>query len=101
MRVERVGLKDDADIPVACLYFVDDMAVKEELAAARKIDTGEHEQARRLAAAGGAEKCDELAVLNDEVHIGDHLDGAEALHHVTELDLRHLLSLSRRRSTSA
>ena len=65
------------------------MAVKQELAATWNVDAGEHEQARRLAATGGAKQCDELAVLDDEVHIRDHLDIAEALHHVAEFDLRH------------
>ena len=47
--------------------------------AARQVDAGEHEQARRFAAAGRAEKRDELAVLDDQRHAGDHLDVAEAL----------------------
>ena len=90
MRIERVGLEDDADIAVARLDLVDDMTVEQEFPAARNIDAREHEQARRLAAAGGSEKRDELAVLYDEVHVGDHLDVAEALRNVAEFDLGHL-----------
>ena len=89
MRIERVGLEDDADVAVPRLHLVDDMAVEEDLAAARQVDAGKQEEARRLAAAGRAEKRDELAVLDGQVHARDHLDVAEPLGDVAELDPRH------------
>ena len=89
MRIERVGLEDDADVAVLGLDLVDEVAVEQELAAARQIDAGEHEEARRLAAAGRAEQRHELAVLDRQVHVGDDLDVAEALDDVAELDPRH------------
>ncbi len=89
VRVERVGLEDDADVAVPGLDLIDDMTVKQKLAAARQIDAGEQKETRRLAAAGGTEKRDELAVLDGQVHVGDDLDVPEPLDDVPELDPRH------------
>jgi hypothetical protein len=55
MRVERIGLEDDADVAVLGLDLIDDAAVEQQVAAARQIDAGQHEEARRLAAAGRTE----------------------------------------------
>ena len=92
VRIERVGLEHDADIAIARLDLVDQGAVEQHLAAARQVDAGEHQQARRLAAAGRAEQGYELAVLDHQVHARDHQDVAEALLDVAELDARHRLS---------
>ena len=89
MRVERIGLEDDADIAVPGLDLVDHPAVEQELPAARLIDAGQNKEARRLAAAGRAEQCNELAVLDRQVQIGDDLDLAKSLRDVAELDLCH------------
>src|SRR5438132_1988693 len=67
MRVERVGLENDPDVSVPGLDLVDDMTVEQKLAGGRKIDAGEQEEARRFAAAGRAEKRNELAVLDGQV----------------------------------
>src|SRR4029077_2262670 len=56
VRVERIGLEADADVAVPGLDLIDDMTVEQKLAAARKIDASEQEEACRLAAAGRAEK---------------------------------------------
>ncbi len=72
VRIERVGLEDDADVAVARLDLVDHRAVEADLAGARRVDAGEHEQRRRLAAARRPEDRDELAVLDREV---GRLDG--------------------------
>ena len=64
VRIERVGLEDDADVAVAGLDLVDEVAVEAQLAAARQVDAGQHEERRRLAAAGGPEQRHELAVLD-------------------------------------
>ena len=45
VRVERIGLEDDADVAVLGLDLVDEGAVEADLAAARLIDAGEHEGA--------------------------------------------------------
>src|SRR5260370_924602 len=63
--------------------------VAPKLAAARQIDAGEQEEARRLAAAGRAEKRDELAVVDRQVHVGNDFDVPEPLDDVAELDPCH------------
>ncbi len=60
------------------------------------LEPGDHPQQRRLAAAGGAEQGAELARLDGEAEVGDHLDGAEALVQAVELDVRHRRLLSPR-----
>ena len=90
--IERVGLEDDADVAVARLDLVDDRAVEADLAVARRIDAGEHEQRRRLAAARRPEDRDELAVVDAKVGRLDGDDVAPALGDAVELDHRHALS---------
>ena len=70
--IERVGLEDDADVPVARLDLVDRRAVEADFARGRRIDAGEHEQRRRLAAARRPEDRHELAVLDAKI---GRLDG--------------------------
>jgi hypothetical protein len=89
VRVERVGLEDDPDVAVARLDRVDRPAVEADLALARRVDAGEQEQRRRLAAAGGAEEGDELAVRDREAHAVDRDDLAPALAHPLKLDPCH------------
>ncbi|MEZ5861565.1 MAG: hypothetical protein R3D28_21725 [Geminicoccaceae bacterium] len=87
--VEGIGLEDDADIAVARLDLVDHRVVEADGPAGGRVEPGEHEERRRLAAARGPENGDELAVLDDEVgglH-GDHV--APGLGDGGELDSGH------------
>ncbi len=54
-----------------------------------RLEAGDHAQQRGLAAAGGADEDDELAVLDAEVDAVDDLDGAEALDDAAELEVSH------------
>ena len=92
VRIERVGLEDDADVAVARLDLVDHRAVEADLAGGWRVDAGEHEQRRRLAAARRPEDGDELAVLDAKVGRLDGDDIAPALGDALELDHRHRLS---------
>ena len=56
-----------------------DRAVEADLAVGRRIDAGEHEQRRRLAAARRPEDGDELAVLDAKIGRLDGDDVAPAL----------------------
>src|SRR5687767_12656957 len=91
MRIKRVGLEDDADVSILRLDFIDHLTVEQKCATARKIDAGKHEKTRRLSAAGGAEECDKLAVLDREGEVGDHFDIAEAFDDIVELYPGHWL----------
>ena len=58
---------------------VDDAPADPDLAGADRLEPGDHREQRRLAAAGRADQHDELAGLDLEVDVLQHLDGAEAL----------------------
>ena len=89
VRIERVGLEDDADVAVLGLDLVHEVAVEPELAPARQVDAGEHEEARRFSTARRPEQRHEFPVLDRQGHLGDDHGIAEALHDVAELDPRH------------
>ena len=75
MRVQG-GLEDDGDIAVLGLDVVHELVVDVELAAGDVLQAGDHTQRGRLAAAGGTNEHDELAVGDLEVEV---LDGDDAL----------------------
>ena len=65
-------------------------AVDRDPALGDLLEPGDHAQERRLAAAGGADEDDELAVLDLEAHVVDGGDPAGIdLGQVFELDLSH------------
>ena len=74
VRKQRVALEHHAEPAVARLEVVDHAAVDPDLARGRILEAGDHAQRRGLAAAGGADEHDELAVLDREVDVldGDH-----------------------------
>ena len=84
-----MALKHHAEIAVARLEIVDDAPVDADFARSRILETGDHAQRRRLAAAGRSDEHDELAVFDREVQVLDRLNGAERLVEVDELDTRH------------
>ena len=61
----------------------------QDVAAADLLEAGDDAQQRGLAAAGGADEDDELAVRDVEVDAVDDVDGAEGLLDVDELQLSH------------
>ena len=68
---------------------VDHLAVDGEFAAGRPLEAGDHAQQRRLAAAGRADEDDELAVGDLQIDVVQHVDAAEGLRDIGELDVAH------------
>ena len=75
VRVERVGLEDHGDVAIARRHGVDDLLADPDLALADLLQSGDHPQRGRLAAAGGPDEDHQLAVADLEVE-GVHGDGA-------------------------
>jgi hypothetical protein len=94
VRVERVVLEHHRDVAVLRRQLVHDVAVDPELAVGDVLESGDHPQGRRLAAAGRPDKDHELAVLDIEAHVPDGLVAVwEPLRHFLQLDLGHLPEL--------
>ena len=77
MRVERIVLEHHGDVAILGRQVVDHLAADADLAGRDVLETGQHSQQRRLAAAGRADKDDELAVLDFDVHALDDGKGSE------------------------
>src|SRR5262249_19026280 len=67
VRKKSVALEHHAEAAVARLEIVDHAPVDADFARGRVLETGNHAQRRRLAAAGGTDEGDELAVVDVEV----------------------------------
>ncbi len=76
VRVERVVLEDHRDVAVLGMHVVDDAAGDGDGAAGDVLEAGDHAECGGLAAAGGADEDDELAVGDIE---GDAFDRGEAV----------------------
>ena len=73
VRIQRVALEDHRQVALAAGRVGDVAAVELEAAAVDLGEPGDHAQQGGLAAAGGADEDDELALLDGQVHA---LDGA-------------------------
>ncbi len=71
VRVERVGLEDHGDVAVARGHVVDHLVADPDRAFAELLESGQHAQRRRLAAAGRTDHDHELRVLDVEVQVID------------------------------
>ena len=71
VRVQGVVLEHHGDVPVLGLDVVDDLVADLQLAAADRLQPGDHPQRRRLPAARRADHHDELAVLDLEAEVVD------------------------------
>jgi len=67
--VERVVLEDHRNVARARRQVVHDALADPDLAVRDLLETRDHAQGGCLAAAGGADKHDELAVLDIEVEV--------------------------------
>ena len=67
MRVQRVVLEDHRDIAVLGRHVVDELTVDVELALGDLLETCDHTQRRRFAAAGRADENDKFLVRDVEV----------------------------------
>ena len=79
MRIERVVLEHHGDAPVARLDMVAQHLADPQFARRNLLEARDHAQKRGLAAARGADKDDELAMVDAEVDPLDDLDIAIAL----------------------
>jgi len=78
-RVERVALKHHGDVAVARRHADHVLARDADFALGRLGEPGNDAQQRRFAAARGADEDEELARLNVDVHLLQHLHAFVAL----------------------
>ncbi len=69
MREEGIGLEHHVDGPLMWRQGSQILAVEQDCAAVRALKAGNHAHDRALAAAGGAEQCEEAASLQHQGHI--------------------------------
>gem|GEM_PF-3149238 len=89
IREKRIGLKHHADIALVGLEVHHILAVDFYGAAVGHLETGDHAQNSRLAAARRAEEGDEFALFHGKVEIVDDGIGAEALFQVFDIQKSH------------
>ena len=89
VREERIALEDDAHAAPVRRHARKVAAVKENSAAGGLLEARNDIQRRGLAAAGGAEKPDELARLDRQVDAGKRREACEALGQRLEHDFGH------------
>jgi hypothetical protein len=89
MRIERVGLEHHRDAALGGGERVDELAGDMDVAARRAVETGDHAQKRRLAAARRADEHNEFAVLDAQVDIVEHRRRAKALVEVLDPQVGH------------
>ena len=95
MRIERIVLEHHRDVPLLGRDVVDDAVADRDRAGGDVLEPGEHAQKRRLAAAGGADQDDELAVLDRNRNAVQDFKIAERFPHVADLHRRHLAPSSK------
>ena len=89
VRVEGVALEDHGDVTVLGRDVVDHAVADLQGPGRDLLEPGDHAQAGRLAAAGGAHQDHELAVVDRQVHVVDGGHVAELLGDVIEGHGRH------------
>src|SRR5262245_8717999 len=82
MRIERKQLEHESDVALRGTPKGHVLAIEEDLAGSRQLESGDHPERRRLAAAGWAEKAEERAVGNGEARL---LHGGEVAEHLAKL----------------
>ena len=96
VRIEGVGLEHHGDVASARMKLVDPFAVDADVAVAHRLEPGDGVEECRFPAARWADEHEEIAFLDLEVDVFQHLDLAEALAQMLDLDERHLSLLPRR-----
>ena len=97
--IEGVRLEDHGHVPSARRDVVDDAVADEDPAARDLLESGEHPQRGRLAAARRADEDEELAVGDVDAEVVDGGGLVEPLGDVLERDRRHQTSLASAGST--
>ena len=90
VRVERVALEDHRDVAILGGDVVDDAVADPERAVADLLETGDHPEAGRLAAARWPDEDHELAVRDGKVQVVDREYVAVALGDALECHGRHV-----------
>ena len=89
MRIERVVLEHHGDIALRRRDAVDALVADIDFARRDRLEPGDDPEQRGLAAAGRADKDDELVICDFEVEIGDHGKVAVALDEIADRDRGH------------
>src|SRR4029079_8103910 len=89
MRIEREELEHESDVALRCALEGHILAAEIDAARCRELETGDHAQGRRLAAARGAKQAKEGAVGNGEARFPDRDELAEGLLQFFDTDFRH------------
>lgn len=94
MGEKGIALKHRVDGPLVGRQSGNILPVKQDLSACRQVESRDHSQRRRLAAARGAEEGDELTFVDVEAHIVDDKVVIIILGDVFEFDdvFSHVLS---------
>src|SRR3954467_9788659 len=92
MRIERVVLEHHRNVALFRLDIVDDAITDRNGSRGDVFEAREHPQQGGLAATGGADQHDELAILDRNRHAVQNFEIAERLSHVANLYRRHRLS---------
>ena len=74
VREQGIGLEDHAHVPLVYRHVGDVTTADEDAALIDRLETGDHPQGRRLAAAGRAEQREEFARTDVERHVIDRSD---------------------------
>jgi hypothetical protein len=95
---ERVALEHRVDVAPVRRHVGDGLALEQDPSLARLLESGDHAQRRRLAAARGAEQGEELAAGDREVHVAHRGVLAEALPDALDRDGGVAIGAARRRA---
>mgnify|MGYP007097347243 CR=1 FL=1 len=88
--VERVALEHHGDAAPGRRLLVHQRAVDQQLALGDGLEPGDHPEHGGFAAAGGADKDDELAILHVETDAVDHLVLAEGFSYIAKGERGHV-----------
>ena len=92
MRIQRIVLENHGHVALFRRQVVDDAVADFDFAGGDIFEAGDHAQQCRLAAAGGTDQNDELAIVNCDRDAVNHGRQSERLAHVANDDGRHCSS---------
>ena len=90
--IEREQLKHERDVALRGTLERHVLAAQQDPAGGGQLEAGDHPQRRRLAAAGGPEQTEEIAVRNGETRIAHRGERRERLVQVLDPDLGHCVT---------
>src|SRR5712691_5163124 len=89
MRIERIALKDHANVPLARREIVDHASVEAQRTPGRAVDTRQHQERGRLATATGAKQRQKFALGNGTTQLLHCWYSAKILANAFEGDSGH------------